>query len=937
MIYDIIIGTISSIIGNLITNIKNIFPKLEVRLFNKKRYITELKKLIEGMPFLYNDMDSRIVDDFVDLEFEFLDPDTLIGKSYNKVQILRNNQKFKDLKKVVFLGDAGIGKTTFQRFVIMKIILKYDTNWLLYEKERITPIYIPLKVIKNDKMSPIIRYILTNNRLFKGRNGFKRLKKNITGNKIYIFLDGYDEAMYGDSIGNVNFIHDEIKVIFSPDLLVERIPRFCIAKNDDRLRDVNNPMSVYEENKNNKIVHIEEEFKDLYESMKNIRVWLSSRTDFYRENKIDNSLEKKKGYSILTVVRINGVNTHRMNLIGNIFNKHIQKDRFLNEYLNSEYFLTEIDRMANDIRDISNNPLFLTILCYLYVEKVKRENNCSVDMVENIKELIDECINLLLKNLDEYKARDLPTAKKLAVLRRRNEHIDIKKIFLPYFAGKLYIEEKNTFDIDDLKEKILIFLKEYEFDESAHIIEEISNFRFRNTNFIMQLIYSGIFIVVDIQDNKTYYDFAHRRFREVLATKFFSHYQNYHWLLVNCNRPFLKEFISFFRQTSEFKNPSLHTKTLECILSNKIFSMEENYFSSINFVKALPENINIFKELKIYILETLEGEKLKFILDKSLLKMLLPEKEFMSLLKSSLFKINKNDDIEKISFLLSILHYFDISICNQWLLKNLNLFDNELEQDILYFHLFLNSPEKFIQRALSEINNPENFKRYCQIIVEYGQLFDEQKDNKIFWWKLNNNGKAIFIQVCFNYKSELYLGFMNTNHTFDLRAVNALGRYNNMKPFIKKYETHYSLLKEDIVGLINMMNQKFVVRKKIDNKGDEESTFKDVKYEISLNKIRNQLNINMHKALNGVGIMNKGEFKHFIYNIVKPLIEICDIKCIDQMFSIDISLNFVKNYYIEEFINKCLNICKINLSDGNFVCEYDIGELKKLEFPMYFK
>jgi len=76
-------------------------------------------------------------------------------------------------------------------------------------------------------------------------------------------------------------------------------------------------------------------------------------------------------------------------------------------------------------------------MCYIYVKNVIDAGGHDVSWVNTMPQLILECVSLLLRDLDEEKARDLPAAHRAALLRRRNEYRDEKFQFLHYFAGTL--------------------------------------------------------------------------------------------------------------------------------------------------------------------------------------------------------------------------------------------------------------------------------------------------------------------------------------------------------------------------------------------------------------------------------------------------------------------------------------------------------------------
>src|SRR5690606_37402671 len=112
---------------------------------------------------------------------------------------------------VIILGNAGIGKTTFTRNIILKIINKKFKilNYEADELKNVIPIYVPLKIINNSIKNPILNYILNNNTYYKGNE--LKLERDLRNRKIFLFLDGYDEV---STVANRNYLREELILIF---------------------------------------------------------------------------------------------------------------------------------------------------------------------------------------------------------------------------------------------------------------------------------------------------------------------------------------------------------------------------------------------------------------------------------------------------------------------------------------------------------------------------------------------------------------------------------------------------------------------------------------------------------------------------------------------------------------------------------------------------
>jgi hypothetical protein len=106
--------------------------------------------------------------------------------------------------------------------------------------------------------------------------------------------------------------------------------------------------------------------------------------------------------------------------------------------LSAEFFLQEIDRSPDqELVGLSYNPLFFTVMAYIYAEKAVAAESFQVTIGQTLPQLILECISLLLSGIDKQKARIVPLAQNAAFLRRRGDYIDEKKDFLYYFASRL--------------------------------------------------------------------------------------------------------------------------------------------------------------------------------------------------------------------------------------------------------------------------------------------------------------------------------------------------------------------------------------------------------------------------------------------------------------------------------------------------------------------
>src|SRR5918912_154741 len=174
-------------------------------------YKKELAKTIQEMPFLYKDLKEEVLNDYAEVDIKRIDLKTfeIVEKPYSDIDI---NERLRRSKKVLFLGDAGIGKTTFQRHTILKIITDRLSVEYIYPEDDPVPFYIPLKVVDDSRQHPILNHILKNNMLFsgKGKSGLKRLIKLAKQHRVFLFIDGYDEIQFLGGKQARNFVRDEL-------------------------------------------------------------------------------------------------------------------------------------------------------------------------------------------------------------------------------------------------------------------------------------------------------------------------------------------------------------------------------------------------------------------------------------------------------------------------------------------------------------------------------------------------------------------------------------------------------------------------------------------------------------------------------------------------------------------------------------------------------
>lgn len=491
------------------------------------------------------------------------------SKTASKTLNITEEEKLKRNLKLLFLGSAGIGKTTFQRRTILTIINNKSDSKFLYGKEKPIPLYIPLKAIDNSDQFPIYRYIVNNNPLFANRFGLDRFIRYAESRLLFLFIDGYDEIPFTG--GTRNFVQEELGML----------------------------LGLVQPGKN---TH--------YEALANCRVWLSSRKEFFEKNPIASIGSKSNTHKEgIAAIELKGIGNNRIKLVSKIFDKYRIRSKEYYEFLNEEYFLFEIDDSDDEIKYLSYSPLFLTVMCYIYAQKAVDEKNHKVEWAKKFDDLILECCELLLNDLDENKARDLPKAHKQALLTRRNLFVEEKKLFLQYFSIQLYFDNKPVFTMPYLKEQLREFF-EVEF-KLPTILQDLDNDSASKPNIALQLIYQGVFVLVDTSRDEMFYDFPHRRFREVLASKYINTPERYERLLANAERKQFGEFLTVFFKSEIYSDLNFHNETLTLILHKALDHVVDKSFVGITlqFINLKPSHHNPSKIITRFLTDAVLSDK----------------------------------------------------------------------------------------------------------------------------------------------------------------------------------------------------------------------------------------------------------------------------------------------------------------------------------------
>jgi hypothetical protein len=167
--------------------------------------------------------------------------------------------KLNDYSKALVTGSAGMGKSTFFRHSILNVIDHNNVSYLKHQKNSF-PIFIQLKTVANVRKSPILHYIFEEIPFFSKTYGLNKFRKLARDRKLFIVLDGYDEISFSAS---QNYIQDELSLLLSaPSSLRDMLTR----------------------DKGEKITEVDLSFSDIYQSLSNCTVWLSTRAEFLQLN-----------------------------------------------------------------------------------------------------------------------------------------------------------------------------------------------------------------------------------------------------------------------------------------------------------------------------------------------------------------------------------------------------------------------------------------------------------------------------------------------------------------------------------------------------------------------------------------------------------------------------------------------------------------------------
>jgi hypothetical protein len=261
----------------------------------------ELADALREIPFIYRNVRLDIMTDVVAVQMNLLQAGDHNGATGLDVPTYLNQKK-----RVTFLGNAGVGKTTFMRRTLVDFVHR-PAKSLFDPHQRLVPFYVPLKAVDDSREFPILRYLTHNVAYLRGPGGRARLARLARDGRVFLMLDGYDEIAFANAR---SFVREELSILFSKPVKI-------------------GIKSTYPRN--------------LLDNLRTNRIWLTSRPDFFHEHIPDLVRTRDTGLDMLgtsvLILHVEGLGPNRGELVKRIFARHDQQ----NTGLDADKFLDYID------------------------------------------------------------------------------------------------------------------------------------------------------------------------------------------------------------------------------------------------------------------------------------------------------------------------------------------------------------------------------------------------------------------------------------------------------------------------------------------------------------------------------------------------------------------------------------------------------------------
>jgi hypothetical protein len=680
----------------------------------KGKYLRQLRQRLGAMPFIYHGAEGVILSDYVPAALRAVHLITLEVYHSNRlhsppeqrdrVQEERDHMKaiaaLRSNPRALFLADAGMGKTTFFSYVAVTLTLRkaLPAAHELFGPSRPIPIFVPLKVLDNATARPILTYIRALP-FFSGDRGFRRLVAMARQGKLLLLLDGYDEIYVAKDASSIKM---EIDSLFSATL--EELPG-----DEDSLPGLT----------------------DLYRSLYKNRVWLSSRREHYMANRLRIDLDNPArvlAQSQIAVTEVMGLKSRR-DLVKRIFDRSRVKSDFLRDELSEDAFFGFLARTLDDeTTALSRSPLFLTIICYLYIKGIETHELEGLTETLNLRSLVLTCIRLLLSDLDEFRVRGLPNRIRAALKERRSLYVEEKFDFLCFLSYQLLTDqrlaEKQAFTESTIREIAQQYFSRLH--RNAKVDDILRNLDSSHVGSIVrQLILQGIFVLVDKTYTEEFFDFAHRRFREILATKHFDTAANIGGFFRNIASPHFREFVIVMFRVS----PDRRDQILEILLANP--EEEQNGGYSLRLARTCletrPEGYDPSAIVEGWT-KRLRPDPTVVSLVPEMLKFVNPSLEFVAWADRSLVNALALRDSQQLMLFGTILHSVRASLLFEHVSEALEGADQTAT--VLAADLMLSlDPAQFVKQLLAR-ETENSFRLMARALLEHKSITGREQ-----WWK----------------------------------------------------------------------------------------------------------------------------------------------------------------------------------------------------------
>lgn len=247
------------------------------------------------------------------------------------------------------------------------------------------------------------------------------------------------------------------------------------------------------------------------------------------------------------------------------------------------------DMAFDETNRLRSNPLFLTIMCYLYANRAVGQIAADTEIQRttrrsSLRDLICSCIDALLRDLEKHRVRDLERIA--SDIDQRLLYYREKRAFLENFAARLFYDERfaghQVFTREDLYEVALELAQQENWPEALiHALRER-----KRTSVVALLISRGLFVVAENSAKRQAFDFPHQRFREVLVVEYLDNPERIDWALENVSNRRSSELLKVFFALSNSYQAVLLEKVLE-----RVDEEDDGYYARLAaaFLEGRPD------------------------------------------------------------------------------------------------------------------------------------------------------------------------------------------------------------------------------------------------------------------------------------------------------------------------------------------------------------